>query len=111
MKLLRIDDGAGLYRNGKCEYEQIDKLNKDDLLRLVKWCLEEATAEFDDYDEKGIKNQAHQIIYKSVLQKLQDLRARRREFLDGAARLFLEDYEKYRSGVVPPATPTDGGTT
>jgi hypothetical protein len=52
--------------------------------------------EFDDYDEKAIKNQAHQIIYKSIVQKLRTLRDRRKEFIDESARLFLEDYEKYR---------------
>jgi hypothetical protein len=47
-------------------------------------------------DEKTIKNQAHQVIYKSVLRKLSDLLDRRQKFLDESARLYLDDYQKYR---------------
>lgn len=96
MKLLRVSDNCGQYRDDKGHYSPIDKIGKEDLLRLVNWTLHEEVVEFDDYDEKTIKNQAHQIIYKSVVQKLRTLRERRKEFIDEAARQFLEDYEKYR---------------
>jgi hypothetical protein len=46
--------------------------------------------------EYAIKNQAHQLIYKSIAQKLGALRKRRQEFIDESARLFLTEYEKYR---------------
>lgn len=52
--------------------------------------------ELDAYDDREIKNQAHQVIYKSVFRKLTDLRKRRQEFIDESARLFLDQYEKYR---------------
>ena len=96
MKLLKVDDYRGHYRDDKGNYSPIDKIGKEDLLRLVNWTLDEEVVEFDDYDEKAIKNQAHQIIYKSVVQKLRTLRERRKEFIDESARQFLEDYEKYR---------------
>jgi hypothetical protein len=67
------------------------------LLRLVNWTLHENAISFDEYDEKTIKNQAHQLIYKSIAQKLGALRKRRKEFVDESARLFLAEYEKYRS--------------
>jgi hypothetical protein len=51
---------------------------------------------FDAYDENAIKNQAQQIVYKSVVQKLMDLKGRRQEFIDDSERLFLKEYEKYR---------------
>lgn len=96
MKLLKVNDNCGQYRDEKGNYSLIDKIAGGDLLRLVNWTLHEEVVEFDDYDEKTMKNQAHQIIYKSVLQKLRALRVRRQEFIDESARLFLEDYEKYR---------------
>jgi hypothetical protein len=96
MKLLRVDDSCGHYLDDKGGYRSIDKIAKDDLLRLVNWTLHEEVVEFDDYDENLIKNQAHQIIYRSILEKLRSLRERRREFIDSTARLFLEDYERYR---------------
>jgi hypothetical protein len=96
MKLLKIDDNCGHFRQENDEFCLIDKIGKDELLDLMNWTLYEDEVDFDDYDENEIKNQAHQIIYKSILRKLQTLRERRQEFIDESARLFLEDYEKYR---------------
>jgi hypothetical protein len=97
MKLLKINENCGHYRNEKGNYSPIDKIGKEDLLRLVNWTLHEDVVSFDAYDERTLKHQAHQIIYKSVVQKLSDLKNRRQEFLDESARLFLDEYEKYRS--------------
>ena len=96
MKLLRIADNAGEFQAPNGQYRTVDKITKDDLLRLVDLTLREEIVEFDPYDENSLKNQAHQVIYKSVLQKLQDLRSRRQEFVDESARLFLLDYQRYR---------------
>lgn len=95
--LLKIDENTGHYRDDSGAFSSIDKIGKDDLLRLVNWTLDEEEIEFDEFDEKALKNQAHQIIYKSVLQKLKSLRDRRQEFKDESARLYLEEFEKYRS--------------
>ena len=100
MKLLKIEDSGGYFLGEKGEYGPLDKIDKEGLLRLVDWTLREAVVEFDPYDEKVLKNQAHQIIYKSVIRKLQDLQKRRKSFVDEAARLFLEDYEKYRDDLL-----------
>jgi rRNA-processing protein FCF1 len=67
------------------------------LLRLVNVTLSEEDIEFDEYNESMIQNHAHQVIYKSVVRKLQSLRERKREFADESARLYLEDYEKYKA--------------
>ncbi|MCP5261507.1 MAG: hypothetical protein H6929_09130 [Rhodoferax sp.] len=96
MKLLKIAENVGEFQAVDGQYRTVDEITKDDLLRLVDRTLFEDDVEFDPYDEKSLKNQAHQVIYKSVLQKLQDLRNRRREFVDESARLFLEDYQRYR---------------
>jgi hypothetical protein len=95
MKLLRIDGNQGQFRDVNANYKPIDQIAKEDLLQLVTWTLNEKEVEFDPYDEKAIKNQAQQIVYKSVDQKLQALRGRTQEFLDEAERLFLKEYEKY----------------
>lgn len=96
MKLLRIDSNQGQFRDGNGDYKIIDKITKEDLLQLVTWTLTEKEVEFDPYDENAVKNQAHQIVYKSVIQKLQDLHDRKQEFIDESERLFLKEYEKYR---------------
>ena len=95
MKLLKIEDNLGHYLGDTSQYNPVDKITKEDLLRLVNLTLQ-ADVEFDAYDEDGIKNQAHQIVYKSILEKLRGLRDRKQEFIDESERLFLKEYEKYR---------------
>lgn len=95
MKLLKIKDNLGYFLGDSGQFELVDKIRKEDLLRLVDLTLSNA-AEFDEYDENSVKNQAHQIIYKSILEKLKSLGARRDEFIDESARLFLTEYEKYK---------------
>ena len=96
MKLLKIEKEQGHFRDEKGAYQPIVKIRKEDLLRLVNWTLDEKDVEFDAYDEQAIKHQAHQVVYKSVVQKLSALRERKEEFLDQSERLFLEEYERYK---------------
>ena len=97
MKLLKTDNGCGYFLKEDSGYESLDKLSKEELLRLVNLTLEHEVVEFDDYDEEVIRNQAHRIIYKSVHEKLTELADRRKEFSDEADRLFKDAYEKYSS--------------
>jgi len=96
MKLLRINENVGQFLASSGDYVLIDKITKEDLLRMVDRTLDQDVIELDPYDDQVLKNQAHQVIYKSIYQKLVELRGRRQEFVDESARLFLEDYEKYR---------------
>jgi hypothetical protein len=95
MKLLKIENDKGHFLKAENEYIPVDQLSKDDLLKLVSLTLEEEV-EFDDYDGDAIKNQAHQIIYKNVFEKLSALHARKDEFFDESERLYLADYERYK---------------
>ena len=95
MKLLSIENNLGLYLSETGQYNPVDKITKEDLLRLVNLTLQE-DVEFDAYDENAIKNQAHQIVYKSVFEKLRGLRDRKKEFKDESERLYLKEYERYR---------------
>jgi len=96
MKLLKISENSGQFLGAGGDFVAIDKITKEDLLRLVGQILDDESADLDAFDAESIKNQAHQIIYKSVSQKLDDLRGRRAEFNDESARLFLDEYERYR---------------
>ncbi len=95
MKLLKIEDSLGYYRDDQGEFAPVDKITKEDLLRLVNLTLEEEV-EFDEYNDEELKNQAHQIVYKSILEKLRGLNERRQEFIDESERLYLQEYERYR---------------
>jgi hypothetical protein len=95
MKLLKIDNELGQFLDGADDFQPIDRITKEDLLRLVNFTLKEEV-EFDEYDEKKVKNQAHQIVYKSIYDKLVELRGRKQEFVDESERLYLTEYEKYK---------------
>jgi len=95
MMLLSIKDNLGYYLSESGESIPVDKITKEELLRLVNLTLSEEV-EFEDYDENALKNQAHQIVYKSILEKLRGIRDRKQEFIDESERLFLKEYEKYR---------------
>ena len=95
MKLLKIDNKLGYYLAESGDYVTIDKITKDHLLRLVNLTLAN-NVEFDEYDDEQIQNQAHQIVYKSIYEKLYGFRERKQEFIDESERLYLQDYEKYR---------------
>lgn len=112
MKLLKIDEGKGYFLGEDSEDQPMDKLTKEDLLRMVDLTLNEEEILFDEYDEDSLHHQAHRIIYKNVYAKLHSLRERRSEFVDESERLFLEEYESYRANPVseenaPPPTRTD----
>lgn len=95
MKLLKAEDSQGHFLNEDGEFSLIDEVTKEDLLRLAEMVLEEDDVEFDQYDEDLIKNEAHRILYRNVLEKLQDLRSRREEFFEARDRLFQTAYEEY----------------
>lgn len=95
MKLLKIENSLGHYLNETGQYNHIDKITKEDLLRLVDLALKEEVV-FDEYDESVLQHSAHQIVYKSILDKLDDLNNRKGEFKDTSERMFLDEHEKYK---------------
>ena len=93
MKALKIENYQGHFVTEEDDYETIDKIDKAILLRLVNLALED---DFE-YDEGKLRNQAHQIIYKSISEKLNDLHQKRNQFRDESERLYLDEYEKYKA--------------
>jgi len=96
MKALKIENSQGFFLKEDGNYESLDKLDKTILLQLVNIALEDDYV-IDEYDESTLKNQAHQIIYKSISEKLNDLHLRRQQFRDTSENLYLEEYEKYKA--------------
>ena len=94
MKLLKIESGKGLFLVDGSIYKEIDKISKDDLISLAKRALTEGS-EFDQFEESLLPNQVHQIIYKSIYDKLIDLSKRREEFKDETDRLYLVEFNRY----------------
>ncbi len=99
MKLLKIENNQGFFLEEAESYLPVDKINKEHLLSLVNLTLNEEEVEFDEYDADALGNQAHQIVYQDVHQKLSDLYGKRQEFIDDTDTLYLEDYQKYQQDI------------
>jgi hypothetical protein len=84
----------------------LDRITKEDLLKLVDLTLTQEV-EFDDYDSEAVKNQAHQILYKSIWEKLRGLKDRKEAFTDETERLYLKEYERYVEEPSHQRAPTD----
>lgn len=96
MKILKIENNNGFFCASGGEFISIDKLDKENLLKLVEYALTKEV-EMDNYDPEILKNEAHKIIYRSVHKKLQELIARKDEFFDKSEREFYETYENYKN--------------
>jgi hypothetical protein len=96
MKVLKIENHQGHFLTEENNYETVDKIDKTILLRLVNLALE-GDFEIDEFDEGQLRNQAHQIIYKSISEKLNDLHQKRNQFRDESERLYLDEYDKYKA--------------
>lgn len=96
MKALKIENSQGHFLTEEGQYETVDKIDKVILLSLVNSALED-DFEIDEYNEENLKNQAHQIIYKRISEKLNDLHNKRNQFRDESERLYLGEYEKYKA--------------
>ena len=107
MKLLAIDSGLGSFLLSDGNYATIDKITKDDLLRLVGHSLND-TVEMDEYNETTLHNQAHRIIYKDIYIKLAELISRKDEYTDRSDRMFLDEYDLYS---VDKNTTSDGNVS
>lgn len=95
MKLLKIEDNLGHFLGVDGAFYPVDRITKEDLLRLVDLTLTQEV-EFDEYDGEALKNQAHQILYRSIFGKLLGLKDRQEAFRDESEWLYLQEYEKYR---------------
>lgn len=95
MKALKIENNQGFFLTAEKAYATIDKIDKGALMRLVNTALDDEF-EIDQYDDENLKNQAHQIIYKGISEKLNALHQKRNQFKDESERLFLDEYEKYK---------------
>jgi hypothetical protein len=100
MKLLSISDGKGFFRSDSGEQTLLDSIAKEDLLRLVDLTLNK-DCQMDAYEPSLIHNQAHQIIYENIWSRLCELALKKKQFLDESKRLYLSEYERYKSDPPP----------
>lgn len=98
MKYLKIYDNKGHFIKDKKQPEtwtEIDQIEKDDLLRLLDYVINE-DFEIDFYDESKLGNKAHQIIYKHLSEKFISFISNKDRFKDEADNIYKDAIEKYQ---------------
>jgi hypothetical protein len=94
MKYLKITNNKVEYTLDQNSWKEIDQIDKHELLQLISIAVNNEF-EMDEYDKDTIGNQAHQIIYKNIYEKFNELIANKDRFHDESEALFKEAYEKY----------------
>lgn len=95
MKILKIENHTGQFWDLSDEsWVPIDQIDKETLMALVDLSLD-CDVDIEKFDEKKLNNPAHQIIYKSISQKLVALSKQRDKFKDECDRTYLDAIRKY----------------
>ena len=97
MKYLKIENNKGLYRLDTTaeNWFELDQINKDHLLNLLKFATEEVF-EMDEYKDDLLQNLAHNIIYKNIYGKFNDLLNNKTRFQDSVEAMYKIAIEKYK---------------
>ena len=95
MKILKIENGNGFFRivDGG-DWDTIDKIDKDALMKLLDLFLSE-DVDMDSLEENNLANPAQQIIYKSISEKLGNLKENKSKFKDESDQTYLDAIQKY----------------
>lgn len=96
MKILKIESSKGYYSIDGKNWSPIDVINKEDLLIIVNTILKQ-DVDIDEFNASKIDNQSHQIIYKSIYEKVLALVLDKNKFKDESERLYLKEIEKYKT--------------
>ncbi len=96
MTYLKIENNKGLYRTDASieEWTEIDKIGKNDLLKL----LDIATTEdfsMAEYKYELLQNPAHNIIYKNIYGKFTELLSNKTRFQDSVNAMYKSAIDKY----------------
>lgn len=94
MIYLKIENGKGYFFKESNHWIEIDQIGKDDLMNLLDRAI---THDFkmNDYDTSLLQNTAHQIIYKHLFQKFNELCENKYRFKDESEQLYKSAIEKY----------------
>jgi hypothetical protein len=100
MKYLKIENSKGFYCLKENNWQEIDKIGKDDLMALLDKAIE-TDFEMDEYKQENTANKAHQIIYKNLFHKFSELIENKSRFKDESEQLYKNAFEKYSTDLNP----------
>ena len=97
MKYLKIDNNKGYYNIDTAveNWTEIDQINKDHLLTLLKIASVE-NFEMDEYEDALLQNPAHNIIYKNIHGKFKAFSSNKTRFQDSVDAMYKQAIDKYK---------------
>lgn len=96
MNYTKIDKSSVYFRlNEGMDWKPISDIQGDDLITLLKKALDEEEFELAEYNNDLINNEAHNIIYKSIHEKISEIRNDRENILDEHLQRYNEVIDKY----------------
>lgn len=96
MNYTKIDKSCVYFRlNEEMVWKPISDIQGDDLITLLEKALDEDEFELAEYDNDQICNEAHNIIYKSIYEKISEIRNDRENILDEHLQRYSEVIDKY----------------
>ncbi len=97
MKFLKIENNKGFYRldTDQDVWTEIDQINKENLLELIKFASA-GEFEMDDFKDELLQNPAHNIIYNNIYVKFNDFLKNKTRFQDSAESTYTHAIEKYK---------------
>lgn len=98
MKYLKIENNKGHFRldSNETSWIELDKINKDNLLVLLKLASGSEEFEMDEYQDELLQNPAHNIIYKNIFLKFSDFIENKTRFKDSVESTYKTALEKYK---------------
>jgi hypothetical protein len=105
MKYLKIENQRGFFcldpGASTQEWKAIDLITKDDIMSLLDSALANEF-DMDLYEENQIGHKAHQIIYKRIFSKFDELLPQKSRFKDDIGNTYKSALEKYAIPISDP---------
>ena len=97
MKFLKIENNKGQYRIDEIteSWLELDQISKEHLLILLKFATEK-DFEMDEYEDELLQNPAHNIIYRNIYNKFNELLGNKTRFRDSVESMYRPAIEKYK---------------
>lgn len=97
MEYSKIENHKVYYRITKeAEWIKITEIGKDDILKLLTAFKDDEDFKLVEYENDKIKNEAHNIIYKSIYSKFQELILKREQIIDDSNNRYMDAINKYK---------------
>ncbi len=96
MNYTKIDNNSVFFRLLETdEWKSISEIQGNDIIILLEKCLEDESFKMVEYDSDSIRNEAHNIIYKSIYTKIQEILLDKKNILDENSQRYKKIIEKY----------------